>query len=166
MGLSLYRYIERYPYTTNATLQGYAGVAQFATWINKIRGKQQRPNQQDNDLELSDDIDLDSTEDIGDGGDGGGGDDDWLEESDERRLDPRISRHRHAAEKHFERALKLGSKSDMFLTYLVRLRCGKVEFSGLGSKTISKARKSAIHEMKTYLKRFYNKNNDSLLALR
>ncbi|KAK3821259.1 MAG: hypothetical protein J3Q66DRAFT_332926 [Benniella sp.] len=149
-------YVETDPYIKNSVLQGYAGVIEFALWIKLIREEQRLgSNQQDDGSNHEDQLDDDKSN-----------DDDWLEEGDERRLDSKISRHKRAAEKFLERALELDNQNDMFLTYLVRSKCGRIEFSGLGSKTISRARKAAIYEMKNYLKRFYNSNNSSLLALR
>ncbi|KAF8934327.1 hypothetical protein BGZ58_005789 [Dissophora ornata] len=138
----------------NSLIQGYAGVIEFALWVKHIREKRKRKHPG-----------------IGDNsGNGEDGNDDWMEEEEEEGLDAeqwnaRILRHERAASRLIERSFELDSKNDMFLAYLVRLRCGNIDFAGLGSRKISRNRKVAIHEMKSYLKRFYNKNNDSLLAL-
>ncbi|KAI8598949.1 hypothetical protein EDD21DRAFT_381088 [Dissophora ornata] len=147
-------YITMYPYSDNSLIQGYAGVIEFALWVKHIREKRKRKHPG-----------------IGDNsGNGEDGNDDWMEEEEEEGLDAeqwnaRILRHERAASRLIERSFELDSKNDMFLAYLVRLRCGNIDFAGLGSRKISRNRKVAIHEMKSYLKRFYNKNNDSLLAL-
>ncbi|KAG0222322.1 hypothetical protein BGX31_009200 [Mortierella sp. GBA43] len=163
-------YAEVHPFTNNALLQGYAGVIEYALWIRKIREKRGRQSDgqsdKSNQERCSADINQDPTGIIGDGrSDDDDDDDDWLEEGDERRHDSKINRYKNAAEKFLERALELDKQNDMFLTYLVRSKCGRVDFSGLGSRTISRARKIAIFEMQNYLKRFWNCNNNSLLAL-
>ncbi|KAF9997235.1 hypothetical protein BGZ65_007181, partial [Modicella reniformis] len=176
-------YVDRHPYDSNPLIVGYGGVIEFSIWIKKLREKRQQQKYDDSNGDMSD-VDQNSTTRI-DGGGGGGGDDgegdghddnhkddmdddddgdDWLEEDE--RLQMQISRHHLLAGKRLERSLKMDNKNDMFLTYLVRLKCGKVNYSGLViSKPMSKARKAAIYNMKNYLKKFYNNNNDSLLAL-
>jgi hypothetical protein len=57
-----------------------------------------------------------------------------FEEGDERRLDLRISRHKHGAGTFLERALELDNKNDMFLTLPCVVEMWQVDFSGLGSK--------------------------------
>ncbi|KAF9995262.1 hypothetical protein BGZ79_011053 [Entomortierella chlamydospora] len=120
-----------------------------------------------NGLENNQDIDIDRVSGVNDKA---GTHDDWMEDeedesNDARQWNSRISRHGNAAANLLEQALEKDPKNDMFLTYLVRLRCGKVGMAGLGSKSISRKRKLAIHDMKGYLKRFYTNNNDSILSL-
>ncbi|KAF9180695.1 hypothetical protein BGZ51_006044 [Haplosporangium sp. Z 767] len=165
------------PYDRNPLLQGYAGVVQYALWKMAVQEKRRsKPLSQ-----LSDDWGISKgfsqrykshsiTVDAIDQEDG---EDDWLDEDDEDdaapeliQLNARISRHRSLATELLKRSLEMDCKNDMFLIYLFRLTCGKVDWAGLGKKTISRSRKMALLEMKGFLKQFYNKNNDSLLSLR
>ncbi|KAF9171358.1 hypothetical protein BGX20_007731 [Mortierella sp. AD010] len=154
-------YINIYPYNENPLLLGYAGVVEFALWSKNIQMKYS------NGLENNQDIDIDRGCGVNDKA---GTHDDWMEDeedesNDARQWNSRISRHGNAAANLLEQALEKDPKNDMFLTYLARLRCGKVGMAGLGSKSISRKRKLAIHDMKGYLKRFYTNNNDSILSL-
>ncbi|KAF9355133.1 hypothetical protein BGX26_006956 [Mortierella sp. AD094] len=159
--ITLEPYINIYPYNENPLLLGYAGVVEFALWIKTIRAKYSNELKNNQAIDIDQDFDID---------DKAVTHDDWLEDeenesNDARQWTSRISRHGNAAANLLEQALEKNSKNDMFLTYLVRLRCGNVGMGGLGSKSISRKRKLAIHEMKGYLKRFYTNNNDSILSL-
>jgi hypothetical protein len=74
--------------------------------------------------------------------------------------------HKRSAIKHLELALKLDSRNDGFLAYLVRLKCGRIEMTGWDKRRATNKRKTIIQEMKAYLKQFYNDNTGSMLALK
>ncbi len=94
-------------------------------------------------------------------------DDDDEEESQEvASLSQNIARHASAAIRLLEDALERDPSQDMFLIYLVRLKCGRVPATGFGPQAQhSWRRKAAIHSTTRYLKKFYGRNNSSLLAL-
>lgn len=98
----------------------------------------------------------------------GGNESEHGEDSDEESTlwDARIMNHKRSAIKHLELALKLDSRNDGFLAYLVRLKCGRVEMTGWDKRKASAKRRAAIQEMKAYLKQFYNDNAGSMLALK
>ncbi|KAG0323725.1 hypothetical protein BGZ99_002564 [Dissophora globulifera] len=153
-------YIALHPYRDNALLQGYAGVIEFALWLKAVRRKLW---QQQNKKDAGAACDEDSS-------DNGLEYDYWLDDNIEDAneatpWDARISRHAREALMQLERSLELDCRNDMFMVYIVQLKCGRIDMTGLGSKKISWSRKAAIHETKNYLKRYCNKNNDSILAL-
>ncbi|KAF9085194.1 hypothetical protein BGX23_009886 [Mortierella sp. AD031] len=167
-------YINAYPYRENAQLQGYAGVVEFALFNMAVKEKNE--SQALSILESHDPLDQntgsfngdsqggndgfdDDNDSDGEGGDGGTGKAPSL-------WDARVLRHKRAAVNHLELALKLDNRNDSFLTYLVRLKCGRIEMTGWDKTKASDKRKAAIREMKEYLKLFYNDNNNSMLALR
>ncbi|KAG0367286.1 hypothetical protein BC939DRAFT_456399 [Gamsiella multidivaricata] len=164
-------YREMYPYDENPLVQGYAGVIEFALWTKAIRAMTTRTGNKQNaeasirslpqlgqgHLESDDGSDVDSY-------------DFWLSADNDESQDcmarkADISRYEHNADRLLERALQLNGRNDMFLVYLVILRCGKVDFSGMDSKAMPQARKDAISEMRSFLRRFYGNNKYSLLSL-
>lgn len=101
---------------------------------------------------------------LGDSQDGG---DEYDDDSDNESTlwDARIMSHKRSAIKHLELALKLDSRNDGFLAYLVRLKCGRVGMTGWDKRRASNKRKTVVREMRAYLKQFYNDNTSSMLAL-
>ncbi|KAF9114247.1 hypothetical protein BGX27_011373 [Mortierella sp. AM989] len=160
--ITLEPYLNMYPYNENPVLLGYAGIIEFTLWSRAIREQHAKEKEHGNQGTDSDrEFDND---------DQSGSYDDWLEDegndnNDSRQWTSRVSRLGNAAANLLEQALQKNPKNDMFLIYLVRVRCGNIGKEGLGSKSISRKRKLAIHEMKAFLKRFYSSNNDSILSL-
>ncbi|KAG0262114.1 hypothetical protein BG011_000311 [Mortierella polycephala] len=170
-------HLDMSPYDRNPLLQGYAGVVQYALWNMAVQEKRRsKPlSQQSDDWETSKGLSQGYKDHsiIVSATDQGDEEDDWLDGEDEDdappeliQLNARISRHRSLATELLKRSLEMDRKNDMFLIYLFRLTCGKIDWAGLGKKAISRTRKAAMLEMKGFLKQFYNKNNDSLLSLR
>ncbi|KAG0210658.1 hypothetical protein BGX28_009085 [Mortierella sp. GBA30] len=166
-------FMSMYPYNENALLLGYAGVVEFALWrkavLERRRRKLQDPlwtkssktNRELNDRALK----------YSCGGDAQDSEDEWHEGDEEgpqeaTALTAKISRHEHTAVNLLEDALERDCRHDMFLTYLVRLKCGRIPPTGFAHCTnLSRRRKAAIQQMVGVLRNFYNKNNNSLLAL-
>ncbi|KAF9926564.1 hypothetical protein FBU30_003851 [Linnemannia zychae] len=158
--LTLEPHITEFPYRDNPQIQGYFGVIEFALYNMEMeqiktdrRQSQQAPcglldELQDQDDRFDDIIDYANEDDLKF--------QQWHRQVQNRKL---------SAIKYLERALQLDNRNDGFLTYLVRLKCGRIEMSGWNSDSASESRKAAAREMKTYLKQFYNDNNCSMLAL-
>lgn len=153
-------YVNTWPYNENSLIQGYAGVVEYALWKKAVREKQRRGlDQDDQDVDMQDESHGDDLDEWSDG------------ESDPMDQDAvilagSISRYANSAQGLLEQALKQNSENDMFLTYLVRIRCGKIGPKGLGSTgKMSRTRRLAIHETRLFLKKFLDRNKDSLLCL-
>ncbi|KAF9136144.1 hypothetical protein BGX30_011349 [Mortierella sp. GBA39] len=157
-------YINAFAYKDNAQLQGYFGVIEFALFNMAVeekrasRGSSSRTSQHAG-YHHSGSFNL-----LGDSQEGS---DEYDDDSDNESTlwDARIMSHKRGAIKHLELALKLDSRNDGFLAYLVRLKCGRVEMTGWDKRRSSNKRKTAIREMRAYLKQFYNDNTSSMLAL-
>jgi len=152
-----------FPYSENAQLQGYAGVVEFALFNVAVAEKNASrglslPESQGQSQHHSGSFDL--------LGDSQGGDEYEGDSDDESSLwNERMLSHKRAAVNHLELALKLDSRNDSFLAYLVRLKCGRIGWTGWDKAKASDKRKAAIQDMKVYLKLFYNNNTNSMLAL-
>ncbi|KAF9573798.1 hypothetical protein EC968_008078 [Mortierella alpina] len=143
-------FIELAPCNENPVLLGYAGLVHFAIWRREIKEWREQSGQ---DLEADDSQDE--------------WHDDNADESQEMALlGQNVVRHASTAIRLLEDALERDPTQDMFLIYLVRLKCGKIPATGLGPQAqLSWKRKAAIQSMTRYLKKFYSRNNNSLLAL-
>ncbi|KAF9965933.1 hypothetical protein BGZ70_003755 [Mortierella alpina] len=143
-------FIEMAPFNENAVLLGYAGLVHYAIWRRVLREWRERSGQ---DLGAAD------------------SQDEWHDDNNEgsqevASLSQNVMRHASNAIRLLEDALERDPTQDMFLIYLVRLKCGTVPATGFGSQTqLSWKRKAAIQSMTRYLKKFYSRNNSSLLAL-
>ncbi|KAK5820873.1 hypothetical protein F5H01DRAFT_171070 [Linnemannia elongata] len=157
-------YINAFAYKDNAQLQGYFGVIEFALFNMAVeekrasRGSSFRTSQHAN-YHHSGSFNL-----LGELEEGG---DEYDDDSDSESTlwDARIMSHKRGAIKHLELALKLDSRNDGFLAYLVRLKCGRVEMTGWDKRRASNKRKTAIREMRAYLRQFCKDNDSSMLAL-
>ncbi|KAI1315129.1 hypothetical protein EDD11_001276 [Mortierella claussenii] len=149
-----------HPFNENPLLVGYAGLTEFALWSRATRESRLEARQEGH---LDPDELVNTMEQEQES-------DDWFDEEDSERSNANqwrssISKYGRSAANLLEQALRISPKNDTFLVYLVRLKCGKIDLAGLGSKKISRRRKKAIHEMRIYLKRHYSNNNDSVLSL-
>ncbi|KAG0056650.1 hypothetical protein BGZ83_004175 [Gryganskiella cystojenkinii] len=161
-------YITTFPYNENALILGYAGVIEYALWMKAVHQKHKRGEDagEGQDVEMQDVNQGRNSDDIGDI-------DEWSDGEGADELDHQamlwnasISRHGHAALNLLERSLQLDGSNDMFLTYLVRIKCGKIGPEGLGSTTlISRTRRLAINQTKAYLKKYLSENKGSLQGL-
>ncbi|KAG0298932.1 hypothetical protein BGZ96_004239 [Linnemannia gamsii] len=157
-------YINRFPYSDNAQLQGYYGAIEFALFNEAVEEKRadRGSSGQHAGRHQSGSFNL-----LGDSQTGGDESEHGEDNDEESTLwDARIMNHKRSAIKHLELALKLDSRNDGFLAYLVRLKCGRVEMTGWDKRRASTKRRAAIQEMKAYLKQFYNDNTGSMLALK
>lgn len=129
---------------------GYAGLVHFAIWRKVVREWREHNGQ---------DLETDEAQ------------DEWYDDGDEESqevtsFNQDVTRHASTAIRLLEDALEKDPVHDMFLIYLVRLKCGRVPAAGFGPQTqLSWKRKAAINNMTRYLKKFYSRNNSSLLAL-
>ncbi|KAF9581518.1 hypothetical protein BGW38_001435 [Lunasporangiospora selenospora] len=155
-------YINLYPYNENPLIIGYAGLIEFAVW----RRTQRTPHSRTDDAGHHSGNGQDHTVDfLSEGaGDEIENDDEGLSGSQWASVQSRFA---SLATQLLEQALHLEGSNDMFLLYLVQLKCGLLTLDGSQPvrKVVSVSKKGVIHEMKIYLRRFYNKNSDSLLAL-
>ncbi|KAF9935639.1 hypothetical protein BGZ67_003240 [Mortierella alpina] len=142
-------FIELAPCNENPVLLGYAGIVHFALWRKVVRDWRKQSGQ---DLETGD------------------LQDEWHDNDEGSQevtsLSQNVTRHATTAIRLLEDALERDPTQDMFLMYLVRLKCGRVPATGFGPQVqLSWKRKGAIQSMTRYLKKFYSRNNSSLLAL-
>ncbi|KAF9953361.1 hypothetical protein BGZ72_005476 [Mortierella alpina] len=142
-------FIELAPCNENPVLLGYAGLVHYAIWRRVVREWREQTGQG---------LEADDFQDEWHGDD---------EESQEvSSLSQNVARHASAAIRLLEDALERDPTQDMFLIYLVRLKCGRVPATGFGPQAqLSWKRKAAIQSMTRYLRKFYGRNNSSLLAL-
>ncbi|GJJ75125.1 hypothetical protein EMPS_07483 [Entomortierella parvispora] len=162
-------YVNIWPYNENAVIQGYAGMVEYALWKKALRQKQMTDRDQDRqdgqDVDMRDEnhrLNSVRSDDLDEWSDG---ESDPVDQ-DAVILTGSISRYANTAQALLERALKQNPENDMFLTYLVRIRCGKIGPEGLGSASrMSRTRRLAIHETRLFLKKFLDRNKESLLCL-
>ncbi|ORZ14891.1 hypothetical protein BCR41DRAFT_354286, partial [Lobosporangium transversale] len=151
--------VSMYPYNENPLLVGYAGVTEFALWAKAIQQhNSERSSGLSGAMETTDISDLVQ------------GIDDWLEQEEHEndgtdQWRSSIYKHEHLAANLLEQTLRMDAENDIFLVYLVRLRCGNVDKAEFDAKKVPRRRRIAIHDMKGFLRRFYSNNNSSLICL-
>ncbi|KAF9156786.1 hypothetical protein BG015_001118 [Linnemannia schmuckeri] len=157
-------YINAFAYKDNAQLQGYFGVIEFALFNMAVEEKRASGGSS---FQTNQHASHHHSGSFNLLGDSHAGNDEYDDDSDNESTlwDARIMSHKRSAIKHLELALKLDSRNDGFLAYLVRLKCGRVEMTGWDKHRATNKRRTAIREMRAYLKQYYNDNTSSMLAL-
>ncbi|KAF9407540.1 hypothetical protein BGZ94_002650 [Podila epigama] len=164
-------YATVFPYYDDSKVQGYAGVIEFALWQKYIQMTTETIQDKRKIFQFSDDLDVNMDMVIDTDMDDDDSDLDFNNSGESmtdlaiQGLRTKCRQHKVAAILHLERALSLDRNNDMFLAYLVTLKCGRVDIYGVhGALTAS--RMQSLKEMRSYLLSLYSGSNATLQSLR